>query len=172
MVDVWPKANEGAQIAAAGGVSARAMMFHGNETETRLAMAGGKPQSMSDGFVAVKQFLEANPTEVVTILFESYIDDPAVIPAALREAGVEQLVFWCDGRDGIWNVLEKGGWPTLNEMITMGKRLVLMSSRAAVRFIMWKTNRGGRFALGVQLCRGESLWRQVHGQKCLAFEQT
>jgi len=133
MVDVWPKALDGVQAASAGGVSARAMMFHGNETETRLMMAGGKPKSFVQGLAAVKAFLEANPTEVVTVLFESYIDDPAVIPAALKEAAVEPMVFWADGREGGWGNVAEKGWPTINEMVQMGRRLVLLSNRAAVR---------------------------------------
>lgn len=59
-------------------------------------------------------FLRANPTEVVTIIYQDSVD-PADVEADFAEAGLEDLVY----------VHEGGMWPTLGEMVGDDARLVV-----------------------------------------------
>ena len=66
----------------------------------------------------IKSFLDANPNEIVTIILESYVT-PDAIEADLTTVGLMPYLF------------EKGtsDWPTLQEMIDDGTRLVIFSDK-------------------------------------------
>lgn len=67
----------------------------------------------------LKDFLDTNPDEVVTIIFESYVH-------------IDELVtrFASVGLDSYLHEQTVGQpWPTLNQMIDSGKRLVVLSDR-------------------------------------------
>lgn len=87
---------------------------------------GSKP--LSQGLAEVRGFLEAHPTEVMTLIFENYISDAdmqqAFIDAGLLPPGGDpagSLLFVHPTGDS------GAGWPTLREMIDAGKRLVVLS---------------------------------------------
>lgn len=73
--------------------------------------------TLESNFNEIKAFLDANPNEVVTLLFETYI--PAnLMDTVLTQTGLKPLL----------HVQELGEpWPTLQEMINSGKRLVFFS---------------------------------------------
>ncbi|MCH2233994.1 MAG: phosphatidylinositol-specific phospholipase C domain-containing protein [Crocinitomicaceae bacterium] len=66
----------------------------------------------------IKDFLDANPNEIVTIILESYVT-PDAIEADLTAVGLMPYLF------------EKGSdpWPALQEMIDDGRRLVIFSDK-------------------------------------------
>ena len=70
--------------------------------------------SLSDGLGEIKNFLGANRNEVVTLIFESYMY-PRDLVDAFRAADLERYAYTYNG----------SRWPTLREMITSNKRLVV-----------------------------------------------
>jgi hypothetical protein len=68
----------------------------------------------------LRYFLEANPHEVVTILYEGSVDDAAVVDT-LEQMGLGAYIH---------TQAEDGPWPTLRTMINAGKRLVVFSQDA------------------------------------------
>ena len=67
----------------------------------------------------IREFLESNPQEVVTIIFESYIDGDEMA-AVFAEAELTQFAHpQAVGSD----------WPTLGALIDSGKRLVVFTDR-------------------------------------------
>lgn len=73
--------------------------------------------TLESNFNEIKAFLDANPNEVVTLLFETYIS-ANLMDTVLTQTGLKPLL----------HVQELGEpWPTLQEMINSGKRLVFFS---------------------------------------------
>lgn len=71
----------------------------------------------------IETFLAANPTEVVTIFFEDYVNTTNALTAALTAAGLSKYMFPLaqmptDGSD----------WPTVAAMITSNQRLLIFTS--------------------------------------------
>lgn len=76
---------------------------------------GSEP--LEDVLIDIQQFLLANPTEVVTIIFEANISASAMA-----------TVFTSSGLDPYLHTQTFGQpWPTLQEMIDVDKRLVVLS---------------------------------------------
>ncbi len=88
----------------------RAMLCHGE------CGAGAKP--LAEGLAEITAFLRANPREIVSIIFESYVT-PADTEAAFRDAGL--LPFVHPQPQG-------APWPTLRALIDAGHRLVVLTS--------------------------------------------
>ena len=65
----------------------------------------------------IREFMEANPREVVTLIFESYVDGDE-IAGVFEEAGLVDLAH---------SQSTDAPWPTLGEMIEDGKRLVVFT---------------------------------------------
>lgn len=70
----------------------------------------------------LKTFLDANPGEVVTIIFESYVK-PADLVTVFTDAGLAAYLF---------SHTAGQAWPTLGEMVTSGRRLVVFVSNLEV----------------------------------------
>lgn len=71
----------------------------------------------------IETFLAANPTEVVTIFFEDYVNTTNALSTALTAAGLSKYMFPLakmptDGSD----------WPTISAMITGNERLLVFTS--------------------------------------------
>jgi len=82
-------------------------------------LLGMKP--LETALVEIKQFMDENPGEVLTIIFESYVDADEV-----------EKVFEAAGFSGRLYSHRRGQpWPTLGRLITSGKRLVVFSDNAA-----------------------------------------
>ncbi len=77
--------------------------------------------TLYDGLEIIKAFLDNNPNEVITIIFESYVNSD-LIESDLESAGLIDELFVKD---------ENSDWPTLQEMIDLQKRLVVFSDRTA-----------------------------------------
>lgn len=111
--------------------------------ESLQASAPIKPLSffkrLIDTLGDIKLFLDNNPKEVVTIIFESQVDgDSALLKKTFVDSGIADYIFFADpsrafyadaakaGSVFPWDVGSKG-WPTLQWMIDHGKRLVVFS---------------------------------------------
>ncbi len=78
-------------------------------------LLGSKP--LADGLLVVREFLDANPYEVLTIIFESYIS-AADTETAFHESGLDAYTYAHEtGTD----------WPTLFGMIESNTRVVVFT---------------------------------------------
>ena len=77
--------------------------------------------SIDRGFAEIQAFVEANPDEVVTVVVEDYVP-PADIEAAAARTGLDDYVY--EGPVG-------QPWPTLQEMIDSGGRVLMLAENEA-----------------------------------------
>ena len=73
------------------------------------------------GLESVREFLEGNPRDIVTLTFQSAVP-PGDIEACIEAAGLAPMAYAHDGG---------AQWPTLGDMIHAGTRLVVFSDRDA-----------------------------------------
>ncbi len=85
--------------------------FHGD--------LGGEP--LLNILATIKSFLEANPTEIVSLLEEDSGVTSAQVAAVFTQAGLIPYLYIHDASKG---------WPTLREMAARGSRLVLFTSNS------------------------------------------
>jgi hypothetical protein len=82
-------------------------------------LCGLGSQPLVDGLGEIKAFLDANPSEVVSIIFENYITQ-AQTAGAFDESGLIDFVY----------AHEVGApWPTLEELIDANTRLVVFQEK-------------------------------------------
>lgn len=80
-----------------------------------VCWAGGEP--LIDVLGVIRAFLDSHPYEVVTIIFENYVEAPAVV-SAFDWSGLTPYAY----------ALPAGAsWPTLGELISANKRLVVFT---------------------------------------------
>ncbi len=72
-----------------------------------------------DYLMDIKNFLESNPNEIVSIILECYVDADA-IEGTIKEAGLENYLYAHNA---------EAGWKTLQEMIDNDERLVILSDK-------------------------------------------
>lgn len=100
----------------------RALMIDLYDVSGTVTVYHGTSFTGSSSFVSnlneIKTFLDLHPNEIVTIILESYVT-PDAIEADLTTVGLMSYLF------------EKGTapWPTLQEMIDAGTRLVIFSDK-------------------------------------------
>lgn len=82
-------------------------------------LCGLGSQPLVDGLEEIKAFLDANPSEVVSIIFENYITH-AQTAAAFEESGLINFVYAQEVDEP---------WPTLGELIEAGTRLVVFQEK-------------------------------------------
>jgi hypothetical protein len=87
------------------------------------ACASGR-RPLGDGLRDIATFLTAHPHEVVTIIFEPYVE-PALIRDALAAVGLDALLHTQPA---------DAAWPTLRELIDAGDRLVVFTEHRGGAF--------------------------------------
>lgn len=100
------------------------VMCHENCNGSPTVNYGTERKKLLDTLRVIKSFLDKNPTEIVTLVFESYVRNSAKLEAAFKEAGLSSLAF-IPKDAGISQM------PTLKKMIADNKRLVVLSQDAA-----------------------------------------
>ncbi|TQD84836.1 hypothetical protein C1H46_029614 [Malus baccata] len=74
----------------------------------------------------IKAFLEANPSEIVTIFIEDYVESPSGLTKVFEGAGLKN--FWFP----IARMPKNGeDWPTVDDMVQNNQRLVVFTSKRA-----------------------------------------
>ncbi|XVE66818.1 hypothetical protein DITRI_Ditri08aG0110100 [Diplodiscus trichospermus] len=74
----------------------------------------------------VQAFLEANPSEIVTIIIEDYVTSPRGLSKAFDAAGLRK--FWFP----VSRMPKNGGnWPLVDDMVQKNQRLVVFTSKSA-----------------------------------------
>jgi hypothetical protein len=95
-------------------------------------------EPLVDGLIRVRDFLEDNPGEVVSFIFEAYISE-ADTAVAMAAAGLDAYVH---------EQAVGAPWPTLQQLIDSGKRLVVFTDDSAAALpwhlyvwdFAWETN--------------------------------
>lgn len=100
----------------------RALMLDTYEYEGDVYLCHGECSFLGrkllvDGLAEIRSFLERHPNEVVSIIFEAYVSAEATA-AVFEQAGLEAYVHTQPLGES---------WPTLQEMIDTGRRLVVFS---------------------------------------------
>ncbi|XVF45121.1 hypothetical protein PTKIN_Ptkin02bG0180300 [Pterospermum kingtungense] len=74
----------------------------------------------------VQAFLQANPSEIVTIIIEDYVSSPSGLTKVFDAAGLRKFWFPVSGmpKNG-------GNWPTVDDMVRKNQRLVVFTSKSA-----------------------------------------
>ncbi|KAL5541072.1 hypothetical protein UlMin_043358 [Ulmus minor] len=74
----------------------------------------------------VQKFLEANPSEIVTIIIEDYVTSPNGLTKVFDAAGLKKYWF------PVSRMPKNGGdWPTVDDMIQKNQRLVVFTSKSS-----------------------------------------
>ncbi len=66
--------------------------------------------------------------EIVTIIFEDYLRNPRVLAKVFDEADLSKFVLTSDH----WGDIED--WPTLSDMISLGRRLIVFNNVGMTEF--------------------------------------
>lgn len=71
-------------------------------------------------------FLEANPSDIVTVIIEDYVRSPNGLTKVFDAAGLRK--FWFP----VSRMPKNGGeWPTVDDMVQRNQRLVVFTSKSA-----------------------------------------
>lgn len=71
-------------------------------------------------------FLEANPSEIVTVIIEDYVTSPKGLTNVFGAAGLRK--FWFP----VWRMPKNGGdWPMVSDMVRKNQRLLVFTSKAS-----------------------------------------
>lgn len=75
----------------------------------------------------IQTFLQANPSEVITIFIEDYVASPKGLIKVFEAAGLTKYWF------PVSRMPKNGGhdWPLLSDMIDKNQRLVVFTSQSA-----------------------------------------
>jgi hypothetical protein len=121
--DGWINPNQEHGIARqlADGVRGMMLDLHYDRNEIFLCHGfcelGKKP--LAEGLAEIRTFMQANPGEVISIIFETYVT-PVDVKACFERVGMM----------GFLHVQVKGEpWPTLREMVASGRRLIVFAEK-------------------------------------------
>ena len=111
------------------------LLVHKNLFLTRLICRGREPMPFQTSLETIRQFLEKNPLEIVTIFLENYVKDAFLLDQAICNAGLEKYTL--TARD--WNPSIKG-WPTFTWMRNHNKRLIIFNALCETTYCFneWK----------------------------------
>lgn len=83
-------------------------------------------QPAIDVLKEIQLFLEANPSEVITIFIEDYVTSPKGLTKVFNASGL--MKYWFP----VERMPKNGGdWPLLGDMISRNERLLVFTSKAA-----------------------------------------
>jgi len=126
-----------------GGIRAFELEVHsiGGVLAVCVGSCAGGNESLSRVLETIRTFLERNPTDVLTLLVRSNVRDDA-LGKAIDSSGL----------NGFTHTQDRGApWPTLAEMISSDRRLVVFVDRHTIR-----ADAGGVDAAGKQILLPES----------------
>ncbi|XP_058190315.1 PI-PLC X domain-containing protein At5g67130-like isoform X2 [Rhododendron vialii] len=83
-------------------------------------------QPVSKVLKEIQVFLEANPSEIITIMIEDYVSSPKGLTKVFDAAGLRKYWFPVSR-------MPKNGenWPTVDDMVQQNQRLVVFTSKSA-----------------------------------------
>jgi len=84
------------------------------------------PQELWTALSAIKHYLDRNRRAIITIMFESYVDNKGMVDAQFNHSGINRYVF-----DPRKHDVSNKGWPTIGWMRKSNKRLVVLTGGGA-----------------------------------------
>lgn len=71
----------------------------------------------------IQKFLQANPSEIITIFIEDYVTSPNGLTKVFDASGLSKYMFPVDR-------MPKNGsdWPTITDMVNQNQRLIVFTS--------------------------------------------
>lgn len=108
----------------------RIVLCHGGPLINRIITGSRKPMKFVDSLIDIKDFMEENPYEIITIFLENYVKDENLIDQDFEEAGLSSMILKPDD----WDPDLIGSWPTLQWMQDNNKRLVIFNSLGRSRY--------------------------------------
>jgi hypothetical protein len=102
----------------------------------RFLKKGRPPMTLKESLLTIKTFLENNPTEIITIFLENYVDNGHLLDSAIRSSDIEHFIL----KPHQWDPCERAGWPTLRWMQQHNKRLLIFNSieKTELTFNEWE----------------------------------
>lgn len=100
------------------------VLCHGGLGWNNFLRGGKVPMSLQESLIIIKEFLERNKQEVITLFLENYVENKNLLDKAFRASDIEHLIL----SPADWNPLQQRGWPTIAWMQHMNKRLVIFNS--------------------------------------------
>ena len=96
------------------------------------------PRLLSEILKIIKTFLDNNPKEIITIIFEDYVDGKyrGELTTIFEEVGLTK--YWLKPEDS--NLFDKVPvlkWPTINKLRSTNKRLIVFSPRGGPFIGQW-----------------------------------
>ncbi|CAA0814356.1 PLC-like phosphodiesterases superfamily protein [Striga hermonthica] len=83
----------------------------------------------------IREFMETNPTEIVTIFIEDYVRSPQGLMTLFNVSGLSRYMF------PISRMPRNGeDWPTVDDMISLNQRLVVFTSNEASEGVAYEWN--------------------------------
>uniref|UniRef100_A0A7N0T0A7 Phospholipase C n=1 Tax=Kalanchoe fedtschenkoi TaxID=63787 RepID=A0A7N0T0A7_KALFE len=74
----------------------------------------------------IRAFLDANPSEIVTIIIEDYVSSPNGLTKVFDDSGLRKYWF------PVSRMPKNGGdWPTVDDMVKQNQRLVVFTSKSS-----------------------------------------
>lgn len=122
------------------------------------------PMGLACCLSEIKEFLEKNPTEIITIFLENYVTKLDMLDALLVASGVSQYVL----KPTDWDVEESNGWPTIDWMQKQNKRLVIFNSNGPSDYLFdeWTQVIENQYGtLRVKAAARERRESKLHGAK-------
>lgn len=107
-------------------------LCHKNAFITRLISRGKEPMHLHEALITMKEFLDKNPTEIISVFLETYVShEPHVVDEPFIQAGLAQYMLTPDCHKG---------WPTLEWMRKENKRFVVFNTQCQTRlcFNAWQ----------------------------------
>jgi len=108
------------------GKSKKIRLCHYNAAITQMFLRPfkGRPATFIKSLKIIKQFLEENPKEIITLFLENYteLND---IDKAISKSGIIDLVL----KPSDWNPCTKMGWPHIRWLQKQNKRIVVFNQR-------------------------------------------
>lgn len=92
-----------------------AYLMHGTWSQTLGMRFNQTPPTLASALTDLRNWLLANPSEVVWLQFENNTGSSTVLPAALTTASLDTMMF----------TPTQMRWPSINQLASMGKRLIV-----------------------------------------------
>jgi hypothetical protein len=105
------------------------VLIHKNSFLTRLICRGKTPMPFQNALETIRNFLEKNPSEVLTIFLENYANDPVLVDTSFFKAGLSSYVLSPHDLNPA-----KQEWPTFEWMRTHNKRLIIFNATGETNY--------------------------------------
>ncbi len=118
-----------------------------------------KPALLEDSLKIVKEFLDSNKNEIITIVFEDYVppENRKELSGLFEKVGLNSYML-TPADSEMFNKNPVVQWPTLNELISKNKRLIVFSNKGSPFISQWSWTVENHYNIGEE--KGENCERR------------